>query len=352
VPGCFVEFHPSAIPENPPTDLLRDLWPQINVILLKACKKFPFQTHTLEMCKHIFAELNPMVCEAMRAGKIKAHDVSSAMRHLLNSLLASNSLGNTDDLRQEIKKSDEWLALAEAVAEVQHSSTGLEPLRTDANQAEPSHAQNIREERQAKQATPDNKFVRDGDVRCISYGDETVQLPHLVGLEYIAILLRCPGKPIACTVIMGLSSAGKPVLPSKQPSHDDFPQEEIDQPVLEGEDVGDILDERAIAQYKKRARELEEEIKAAKEVGADWDINPRMAELEHIEEYLRTETWKGRSRKFSNDEEKARLAVKKAIDRALDKIAIKAPKAGTHLTATIQTGTSATYADITTLWKL
>ena len=99
-------------------------------------------------------------------------------------------------------------------------------------------------------------------------------------------------------------------------------------------------------------RELEEEIKAAKEVGADWDINPRMAELEHIEEYLRTETWKGRSRKFSNDEEKARLAVKKAIDRALDKIAIKAPKAGTHLTATIQTGTSATYADITTLWKL
>jgi hypothetical protein len=92
---------PSAIPENPPTDLLRDLWPQINVILLKACKKFPFQTHTLEMCKHIFAELKPMVCAAIKAGKIKAHDVSPAMRHLLNSLLASNSLGNADDLRQE-----------------------------------------------------------------------------------------------------------------------------------------------------------------------------------------------------------------------------------------------------------
>jgi hypothetical protein len=170
------------------------------------------------MCKHIFAELKPMVCAAMEAGKIKARDVSPAMRHLLNSLLASNSLGNADDLRQEIKKSDEWLALAEAIAEAQHSSTGVDPLRTDTNQAEPSQAQNICEERQAKQATSDNEFVRDGDVWCISYGDETVQLSHLVGLEYIAILLRSPGKSIGCTEILGLSSAGKPVIPSRQPS--------------------------------------------------------------------------------------------------------------------------------------
>jgi hypothetical protein len=214
-----------------------------------------------------------------------------------------------------------------------------------------SHAQNIHEGRH--EATPDNKFVRDGDVWCISYGDETVQLPHLVGLEYIAMLLRDSGKSIACTAILGLSSTNKPVIPSRQPSHDDLPKEEIDQPVLEGEKVGDILDERAMDEYKKRARILKEQIEDTREGRANWDINEKMAELEYIETSLRKATnRKGRSRKFSNDEEKARLAVKNAIDRALERIAINAPKACTHLKTTIQTGTSAIYTDVTTIWKL
>jgi hypothetical protein len=201
--------------------------------------------------------------------------------------------------------------------------------------------------------TSGRKLVREGDVWCISYGDESVQLPHLVGLEYIAILLRSPGKSIACTEILGLSSAGKPVIPSRQPSHDEFPQEEIDQPVLGCENAREILDDQAIEQYKKRARELEGEIKAARQVNAHWEVDEKMTELRQIEEVLKANlNRKGRSRKFSNEDEKARVTVKKAIDRALERIAIKAPKAATHLKATIQTGTSATYADITTLWKL
>ena len=149
---------PTEIPPNPPGYFPSDLWPQTNVILLEAQRKFPHQTQTLELCRHITTEMTPLFCEAVKTGKMTASAVLSkglgGMEDLLHSLLVYNDdspksgLSNLSDeayrLGKKVRQSDEWLALSKAVtdAHVARRTEG-DRLRTGANQAESPVAQNI-----------------------------------------------------------------------------------------------------------------------------------------------------------------------------------------------------------------
>jgi hypothetical protein len=141
---------PTEVPANPPTYFPSDLWPQTNVILLESRKKFPSRTQTLELCKHVISEMTPLFCEAVKAGKMKAGAVqrerSGGMEDLLHFLLVHNDDGVHDGLSslsdkayrlgQNVRRSDEWLALAKAV-----SSIGAATLRTGIKQTEHPDAQ-------------------------------------------------------------------------------------------------------------------------------------------------------------------------------------------------------------------
>lgn len=147
---------PTGVPPNPPMYFPMDLWPQTNVILLESQRKFPLQAQTLELCKHVTAEMTPVFCEAVRGGKIKASSVlqegCGGMEDLLHSLLVYNDdeshsgFSSLSDkayhLGQEVRRTDEWLSLAKATAEIRDNSPGAERLRTGAKQAESSLAQN------------------------------------------------------------------------------------------------------------------------------------------------------------------------------------------------------------------
>jgi len=128
---------PTRMPPNPPTYFPGDLWPQTNVILLEACRMFPFQTQTLELCKHVVAEMTPLFCDAVKTGKMSPDQVQrehgGGMEDLLHSLLVYNDSGPRNGfaisdiafrLGEKVRESDEWLALAKAIASVQHNSAG------------------------------------------------------------------------------------------------------------------------------------------------------------------------------------------------------------------------------------
>ncbi len=145
----------TQIPPNPPSYFPGDLWPETNLILLQARKKFPYQKHALELCKHITSELTPLFCKAVKTGKMEAgavlHEGFGGMEDLLHLLLVYNDdgprtgFGLSDQayrLGQRVRQSDEWLALAKAIVEAQDNSTGTDRLRTDEKQAEASRAQN------------------------------------------------------------------------------------------------------------------------------------------------------------------------------------------------------------------
>ena len=135
---------PTELPANPPMYFPTDLWPQTNVILLKARRKFPVQTQALELCKLVTAQMTPLFCEAVRAGKMKAgavqHESGGGMEDLLRLLLIHNDpgprsgLGLSDQayrLGEEVRKSDEWLRLGEAIVEAQGNRAETARPRTE-----------------------------------------------------------------------------------------------------------------------------------------------------------------------------------------------------------------------------
>src|SRR5262245_36864552 len=68
------------------------------------------------------------------------------------------------------------------------------------------------------------------------------------------------------------------------------------------------------------------------------------AELENLTQELgRATGLGGRSRSFADASERARMAVQKAIKRAIDEIALANPVVGRDLASTIETGTLCCY---------
>ncbi len=131
---------PSEVPHDPPIYFPTDLWPQTNVVLLEARRMFPERTQTLELCKHVVAEMTPIFVEAVKARKIKAGAVQrengGGMEDLLHSLLVHNDDGikggfsslsdQAYQLGKRVRESNEWVGLAKAIAETKRESTGTQ----------------------------------------------------------------------------------------------------------------------------------------------------------------------------------------------------------------------------------
>lgn len=106
-----------------------------------------------------------------------------------------------------------------------------------------------------------NQFSRSGDVWYISYQDETVQLPHLTGLEYIAILLKHAGKSLSSRQLEALARSKRAPIQGH-----DGGFEKHDGLIIDCHLQDDDLDDRARRELKARARHLEVEIQEARDV--------------------------------------------------------------------------------------
>ncbi len=160
----------------------------------------------------------------------------------------------------------------------------------------------------------------------IELGGRVVLVDHSVGMRHLATLLANPGYDIRATDL-----AAGPVLPGTAAADDAA----SDQPVL---------DEVAKAEYKRRLAQLQAEID---ELEAR-DERRRAAELSAerqwlIEELAAATGMGGRARRFNGNDERARLAVGKAIRRALNRIMEADPVIGGELRATVQTGVRCCY---------
>lgn len=143
--------YPSAkltqIPPDLPMYFPKELKARTQVILVEAVRRFQYQTQTLELCKHVISEMIPLFCEVVKNDTMKAsmalEEGLGGMGDLLRSLVVYNDdsphtgWGLSNEayrLRQEARKSDEWLNLARAIADAEASRTGEK-------HAEPSRAQ-------------------------------------------------------------------------------------------------------------------------------------------------------------------------------------------------------------------
>ncbi|MFC4530459.1 hypothetical protein [Sphaerisporangium dianthi] len=165
---------------------------------------------------------------------------------------------------------------------------------------------------------------RRGEQWVVELGGRTVVVDHSVGMRHLAELLANPGYEIPAAD-----------LASGPRDRDAESARESDQPVL---------DEAAKRTYKQRLSRLAEEIE---EHEAMNDLE-RAAAVRAERDWLVAELTSaaglgGRGRRLAGDDERARIAVGKAIRRALNRISEADPVLGGELRATVHTGLLCSY---------
>ncbi|HVT77271.1 MAG TPA: AAA family ATPase [Acidimicrobiales bacterium] len=106
----------------------------------------------------------------------------------------------------------------------------------------------------------------------------------------------------------------------------------------------DVLDPRAIAEYRRRLDELHRELEAADR----HDDVDRSAKLSEEREFLLAELGSstglgGRQRRMGDDVDRARKAVRARVRDAIARIEAVHPALGRHLTRSVRTGTFCSY---------
>jgi len=170
------------------------------------------------------------------------------------------------------------------------------------------------------------RCARAGQHWRVEFGRRTAYVRHRTGMPHLAVLLANPGRDIpAVDLVAGV--AGLAGVAGHGRSVDDVAAQPL-------------LDRPAIEEYRRRTRQLRaelDELAASGLVTADERARATTAAAEHewlIGELAAATGFGGRPRAFPTDGERARLAVTRAIHRAVRMIAQVDETIGTHLERT------------------
>ena len=163
----------------------------------------------------------------------------------------------------------------------------------------------------------------DGAGWLVGYDGATFALPDLKGLRYLRELARRPGADVAA---LDLAAAGQGGA------------------VLAESPAGEVADARALAAYRRRLRDIDAELDEAR----DWADEARVTRLGLEREALLREVGAatglaGRRRRFGSADERARVAVRKAISAALARVAQQDAALARLFRDTVRTGAACRY---------
>jgi hypothetical protein len=161
----------------------------------------------------------------------------------------------------------------------------------------------------------------------VELGGRTVLVEHSVGMRHLAVLLANPGYEVPVIELAAgagyrETSGAHGAAGSAQP----------------------VLDDLAKRGYKQRLSQLQAEIDELESMNDLERAGVLRAERDWLIDELTAATGLGgRPREFAGNEERARVAVGKAIRRAVKRIADADPVIGAELTATVLTGRRCCY---------
>lgn len=171
-----------------------------------------------------------------------------------------------------------------------------------------------------------NLFRRDGQFWTLSYRGRTVRMRDAKGLQDLARLVSMPGHEIHV-----LDLAGNRAEPTRQA-------------LGRAGDLGDMLDARARAEYRRRLAELEDEVADAEAFADLGRAEKARAERDFIATELAAALGLGgRPRRTGDPAERARKAVAGRIRLTIGRIDEGAPDLARHLANAVHTGTFCVY---------
>lgn len=174
-------------------------------------------------------------------------------------------------------------------------------------------------------------FRLEGEYWTVAYGGGVRHLKDSRGMRYIACLLHQPGKTIhVLDVVAAVHHGGQLTSPGCRSG---------------ATDVGPLADARALAEVRRRLREVQELLAQAEEQNDSGRVALLRAEAERLIDYLKSCSGFGpHARHLPNAAERARQAVTKGIWNAIRRIAVSQPSLATHLRRHTSTGYQCSYA--------
>ena len=189
-------------------------------------------------------------------------------------------------------------------------------------------------------------FRLEGDTRTIAFDGRTVLLRDLKGMRYLARLLAEPGREFHVLDLVGAEAGIGPGPP----------------PGVAGElstgtgDAGPMLDAQAREAYRRRLRDIEEDIDEASRHGDTERIALAEADRDYlVRELSRAVGLGGRQRRVGATSERARASVTRALRYAMARIAEHHRPLSEHLEQTVATGTYCSYVPdprVPTAWEV
>ena len=166
----------------------------------------------------------------------------------------------------------------------------------------------------------------------VGRGNEETAIPARRGLEHLHLLLSHPGAEVPALHLAGGAEA------------------------VEQSGLGEVIDQQALAAYRRRLAEIDTGLDEADASGDAWVGAKLTAEREALLAQVAAATGLGgRARTYGSSAERARVTVRKAIATALDAIHSADPVVARHLTTHVRTGLRCCYEtdpDAPVEWRL
>ncbi|HEX3312066.1 MAG TPA: hypothetical protein VHS32_37975, partial [Streptosporangiaceae bacterium] len=176
---------------------------------------------------------------------------------------------------------------------------------------------------------------RDEDSWLVGFAGAVTRVPDSLGLRYLDLLVRHPGRELAALDLVRLTAAAGPAAAAAEDGLHD----------ASGTGADEVLDQQARAAYRQRLTGLDEELAEAEA----WHDTERASRLRAEKDFLVRELAAatglgGRPRRLNAESERARLNVTRAIRSAIARIRDRAPAAAAHLDRSVRTGTRCSYS--------
>jgi hypothetical protein len=172
----------------------------------------------------------------------------------------------------------------------------------------------------------ENLFRRDGQFWTLSYRGRTVRMKDAKGLQDLARLVARPGIEIHV-----LDLVGSRADPTRRA-------------LGSAADLGEMLDTRARAEYRRRLAELDDEIDDAEQCADLARAERARVERDFIVDELAAAVGlDGRPRRTGDPAERARKAVTGRIRLTIGRLSAEHPDLARHLTKAVRTGTYCVY---------
>ncbi len=182
-------------------------------------------------------------------------------------------------------------------------------------------------------------FRQEADYWTLVYQGTTFRLRDTKGLRAIALLLGAPGQEFHVLDVVAILQGGQRAAgrTAMIPDLASAPQG----------DVGVVLDPEAKAAYRRRLRDLQDELAEADQLHDLARAGKAQAEIEWLTQQLSAALGLGgRDRKVGTAAERARSTVTKSIKAAIRKVRDHHPALGHHLGTHVKTGTFCQYLPV------